>query len=1015
MTGLAASTADSPAHSAAPDTAQPVTPPDPRGPGHSGQPAEPATVDVGALERELRTSVEGEIRFDAGSRALYATDASNYRQVPIGVVLPRSIEALVAAVRVCRDHGAPVTLRGGGTSLAGQTCNTAVIIDSSKYCNRLVELDPERRLATVEPGLVLDDLRNAAKRHGLTFGPDPSTHDHNTLGGMIGNNSAGVHSVMAGKTVENVETLEVLTYDGLRLTVGATPEDELGRIIATGGRRGQIYRRLRDLRDRYADEIRARFPDIPRRVSGYNLDQLLPEHGFNVARALVGSEGTCVTVLSATLRLVPWPAHRVLLVVSFDDVCHAADRVAEIRRHGPIGIEGIDELLVQDMHEKHLRDRDVALLPEGGAWLLVEFGGDSAEDARGKAERLQHDLDGQPHVRHMRVYEDSDAQERLWKVREAGLGATAWVPDDARDTWPGWEDSAVGVNEVGAYLRDLLGLYDKYGYHAAVYGHFGDGLIHTRIDFGLHTQEDVDRFRHFLREAAELVVRHGGSLSGEHGDGQARAELLPVMFGERLVEAFREFRQIWDPAERMNPHKLVHSRPLDANLRLGPRFHPPKLDSHFKYPGDRGSFAHAALRCVGVCKCRRHAGMPGTMCPSYRATREEKHSTRGRARMLQEMLQGDPIGDGWRSEEVHEALDLCLACKGCKGDCPVGTDMATYKAEFLSHYYDGRLRPRTAYSMGLIHRWARMIAAVPWVLPGLVNAALRTPGLGALARLAAGIAQDRPVPAFAGRTFRQSWRRPRRRKSAGAPRVVLWTDSFNNHFDPGALRAAAAVLADAGCAVEIPRRNLCCGRPYYDYGFLDAARKMLRDVLDGMKEPLDAGAWVVGLEPSCLATFREELINFFPDDPQARRLRDRSLLLSDFVVEITDYHPPPLDGRAMVHTHCHHKAVFHQAGERELLQCCGLEFELLDVGCCGMAGSFGYETHKYPVSLTIGEQGLLPRVRAAEADTLILADGFSCREQIRQTTERRARTLPGALADAIARRDRPAGAPGRLP
>lgn len=457
------------------------------------------------------------------------------------MVIPASMEDIAAAVRVCHAHRAPITHRGGGTSLAGQACNTAVIIDSSKLCTRLLRLDPQRRRALVEPGLVLDDLRDAVKRYGLTFAPDPSTHDHNTLGGMLGNNSAGVHSVMGGKTVENVASMDVLTYDGLELTVGATGEEELASIIAEGGRRADIYRRLRDLRDRYADEIRARYPDIPRRVSGYNLDQLLPEHGFNVAGALVGSEGTCVTILRAELILIP-PARRVLIVIGFYDICHAADFVPELRAHGPIGIEAIDDLLVEDMHTKRLHERDLSLLPKGGSWLLVEFGGADSDEAVRKARALQDSLRDRPHVRRMHIYEDEAEQERLWRVREAGLGAAAWVPGTERDSWPGWEDSAVAPEQLGAYLRDLLALYERYGYRAAVYGHFGDGLIHSRIDFGLHEQEAVDRFRRFLFDAAHLVVRHGGSLSGEHGDGQARAELLPIMFGDRLIEAFREFR-----------------------------------------------------------------------------------------------------------------------------------------------------------------------------------------------------------------------------------------------------------------------------------------------------------------------------------------------------------------------------------------------------------------------------------------------------------------------------------------
>ncbi|HYH17735.1 MAG TPA: FAD-binding and (Fe-S)-binding domain-containing protein [Azospirillum sp.] len=955
------------------------------------------TIDVPGLVSALKSRVDGEIRFSDGDRALYATDASNYRKVPLGVVVPYDVETLAEAVRVCAEFAAPITHRGGGTALAGQTTNRAVIIDASKYCDRFLALDLEKRLATVEPGIVLDEVQKRCRPHGLRFGPDPATHSHNCIGGMIGNNSAGPHSLVAGVTSHNVESLEVLTYDGLRMTVGRTSLDEENRLIAGGGRRGEVYTALKRLRERYAEEIRRVYPKIPRRVSGYNLDSLLPDESghFHLARALVGSEGTCVTVLRATLNLIDDPPAKVVLAVGFDTVCHAADRVPEIRGFDPDAIEGVDERLADFMRKKHLHVEDLKLLPEGPSWLFVEFSGADRDEAAARARRLEDHLRGQAHVTGLKIVADEHQQERLWRVRESGLGATAWVPGQKHDTWPGWEDSAVAPERLGAYMRDLLKLFDRYGYHPSLYGHFGDGLIHCRVGFGLHTPQEVSRYRDFMVEAAHLVVRHGGTLSGEHGDGEARSELLPIMFGDELVRAFEEFKAIWDPRNRMNPKTVVHPDPIDRNLRLGPRFHRPEPEHVFAYPDDGGSFSRAALRCVGVGKCRRHEG--GTMCPSYRATREEKHTTRGRARMLQEMLQGDPVRDGWRSEAVRDSLHLCLSCKGCKSDCPVNVDMATYKAEFLHHHYRGRLRPRVAYTMGLINMWARWLAPVWWA----PNLATQMPVFGRLSRAVAGIAPQRPVPTFASPTFRRAFRPEPGR---GRPPVVLWSDTFNNHFAPEPLFAAAEVLDAAGFDVRIPRGNLCCGRPYYEFGWLDAARRTLRRTMTGLRRELDAGAHVVGVEPSCISVFRDELPNLFPDDPEAKRLTARSMLLAEFLETVARFDPPRLSGRALVHGHCHHKAVIGMGCDAAQIHKSGLDARILDDGCCGMAGAFGYETDKYEVSVGIFDQGLGASVRAAPDDTLLIADGFSCRQQVEQLTGRRVYTLAEVWRDGLRRR-----------
>jgi len=966
------------------------------------RPAAAGTIDADGLARTLAERVRGEVRFDAGSRALYATDGSNYRQVPIGVVLPRDVDDVVHTVAAAREFGAPVLSRGGGTSLAGQCCNVAVVMDFSKYMHRVLAVDSGRRLARVEPGCVLDDLRTAAAAYGLTFGPDPATHTHCTLGGMLGNNSCGVHSLLCAKhglglrTSDNTHELAILTYDGLGLRVGETPDAELDAIIRAGGRRGQIYAGLRALRDRYADEIRRRMPKLPRRVSGYNLDELLPENGFNVARALVGTESTCVTILEATLRLVPAPKARSLLLLGYPNVYTAADHVTEILPHQPTGLEGMDRCLFDWVRAKGDEDADIGLLPPGGGWLLVEFGGESKEDADGQARGLMDQLAKAKQPPAMKLFDDPSEERRIWKVRESGLGSTAWVPGHP-DTWEGWEDSAVPPERVGDYLRDFNKLLDRYGYETALYGHFGQGCVHCRIPFDLYTADGIRTYRRFLDEASDLVVKYGGSFSGEHGDGQSRAELLPKMFGAELVQAFREFKGIWDPQGRMNPGKVVDPFPITSNLRLGPDYNPPTPETYFRYAGDRGSFARAALRCVGVGECRRETG--GTMCPSYMATREEKHSTRGRARLLWEMLNGEMLADGWRSDAVHEALDLCLACKGCKHDCPVNVDMATYKAEFLSHYYAGRLRPRHAYAFGWIHDWARLGGAVPAV----ANFVTHAPILAAGARWAAGMAPERRVPAFAPQRFKR-WFRRRPAAARTGPPVVLWADTFNDFFHPETAQAAVAVLERAGFRVVVPRAELCCGRPLYDYGFLGMARRWLERILETMRPAIQAGVPFVVLEPSCAAVFRDELTNLLPNDEDATRLARLTFTLGEFLQQKTpDFPWPALRGQALVHGHCHHKSVLDFPSEEAALRRLGLDVHAPASGCCGMAGAFGFERgDHYDVSVACGERELLPAVRGADERTLIVADGFSCREQIAQGTDRVALHLAQVIELAFA-------------
>jgi FAD/FMN-containing dehydrogenase/Fe-S oxidoreductase len=957
---------------------------------------------VQRLQSDLAAALTGEVSFDAGAKALYASDASNYRQVPIGVVVPRNVDELVTALDICRRHDVPFLARGGGTSQNGQCVNVAVIADASRYVNRIVSIDPSAGTAIVEPGVICDSLRDAAGEHGLTFGPDPATHSRCTLGGMIANNSCGAHSVTAGKTAENVEALEIVTYDGARFWTGPTSENELARIIGRGGRQGEIYRQLRELRDRYGDAIRREFPAIRRRVSGFNLDQLLPENGFNVARALVGTEGTCAVTLQAKVRLVHSPACRVILVLGFADIFVAADGVAHFERFAPIAIEGLDRAIVRGLQARGLKADEIALLPEGDAWVVLEFGADTAGEARTRAQQALAYFragEGASDVSEVSgvIVEDEAAQRSVWSIRETGASAVALSIDPSKpDPIVGWEDAAVDPMRLGDYLRRFQALVDRYGYETCLYGHFGDGCVHARITFDLQSAEGVRVWREFLRDAAHLVVEFGGSLSGEHGDGQAKAEFLPLMYSAEIISAMEQFKAIWDPARRLNPGKVMHAYRADENLRMGPAYQPVKLHTRLAFRSPEGDGMRRAVeRCIGMGKCRSLDG--GTMCPSFRGSRDERQSTRGRAHLLWEMLQGEVIEDGWNSREVKEALDTCLSCKGCSSDCPTHTDMASYKAEFLSHYYERHARPRQAWFMGRIGQWAPFAARVPW----LANAVISSEPFARIARRIAGIAPERAMPAFAPQSFRRMAARPDRRigKTAGK-RLILWIDTFNDHFTPEIAQAASEVLSAMGYEVVLPVKRLCCGRPLYDYGLLDQARALLREIVDTFADDIRAGVPVVGLEPGCLSVFKDELLSQFPDEPLAVQLSRQTFLFSDFVAAC-DFPWPPLDASVIVHGHCHQKALFGMQGDTALLERLGVRWTLLDTGCCGMAGAFGFDAGHYALSMKIGEDKLLPIVRDAAKETLIVTNGFSCREQIEHGAQRRTLHIAQLLACAL--------------
>jgi FAD/FMN-containing dehydrogenase/Fe-S oxidoreductase len=952
--------------------------------------------DAAVLEHQLRARVRGEVRFDDVIRALYAADASNYRQIPIGVLTPLDAADVEAAIEVCRSFSAPVLSRGAATSLAGQCCNTAVIIDFSRFMHRILSIDPEAKRAVVEPGVVLDRVREAAEEFALTFAPDPATHNRCTLGGMIGNNSCGTHSLLGGKTVDNIESMQVLLYDGTRMNVGPTTESELSDIIAAGGRKGEIYAGLKTLRDQYADLIRERFPRIPRRVSGFNLDELLPENGFNVARALVGSEGTCVTVLESTLRLVKSPQYRTVVGLGFSDTFVAADAVPQILEHKPIALEGFDNLLLDCMQRKGLGTEEIKLLPAGNGFLLVEFGADSDGKSQSMARAFAEAARGFPAQPSVRIFNKQEARQ-VWFVRESALGAVSFVPNEP-EHWEGWEDAAVAPAKLGVYLRSLARLMAEYNYMSPMYGHFGHGCVHLRINFDLHSEDGIALYREFIDRAADLVVSMGGSISGEHGDGQARGALLEKMFGPELMQAFRTFKALWDPLNKMNPGKLIGtaSQPVNQpqdNLRLNTAHPAMPTSTHFTFASDQSSFENATLRCVGVGACRKEES--GTMCPSYMATREEQHSTRGRAHLLWEMLQGDVLKGGWRNQQVREALDLCLGCKACKTECPVNVDMATYKAEFFAHHYAGRLRPLNAYAFGYIDKWARIASRAP----GLVNFFGKLPLTASLAKNLLHIHPSRTLPAFAKTTYRaQAKSLPQPASPIGD--VLLWADTFNNYFRSETASAAHKVLVEAGFRVHVLEQHVCCGRPLYDFGLLDSARKYLLHALSIMEPFLTAEMPVVVLEPSCATVFRDELTNLLPHDSRGHKLKANTFLLSEFLVrKAPHYRPPARSGSFVVQGHCHHQAVMKMTDEMQLLVATGARVQLLDSGCCGMAGPFGFERDKFAVSQKLAERGLLPAIRTADEETVLVADGFSCREQIAQNSDRRGLHLAEVLVD----------------
>jgi FAD/FMN-containing dehydrogenase/Fe-S oxidoreductase len=871
-----------------------------------------------------------------------------------------------------------VTSRGGGTSVAGNAVGTGLVLDWSRHVNRVLEIDPGSATARVEPGVVMAMLQKAAAPHGLRFGPDPSTQARATLGGMIGNNACGPRAVAYGRTADNVLELDVLDGRGRRFTAGQGLDPVPGLDV--------LVRQEMEL-------LRTELGRFGRQVSGYSLEHLLPERGADLAKALVGTEGTVVTLLGATVRLVPVSAAPVLVVLGYPDMATAADAVPALLAHRPLAIEGMDARLV-DVVRRVKGAAAVPPLPEGGGWMMVEVGGDTLDEAMDRARALAADAGTSA----VGVFPPGPEAAAMWRIREDGAGLGGRTPS-GEQAWPGFEDSAVPPERLGAYLRELEALMANHGVDGLAYGHFGDGCVHLRLDVPM--ERSGDPMRAFMTDAAHLVAAHGGSLSGEHGDGRARSELLPVMYSERAIATFGAFKDLLDPDDLLNPGVLVRPRPLDADLRRPAARAIPAARGGFSFEHDHGDFTTAVHRCVGVGKCRAdNEAAGGFMCPSYQATKDEKDSTRGRARVLQEMANGSLVSRGWSSREVHEALDLCLSCKACSSDCPAGVDMAQYKSEVLHRTYRGRLRPMNHYALGWLPRWTRIVTGVPG-LARVANAALGVRPLAKTVLALGGMDTRRRMVEFAPRPFRTRVRRgevaatraPAPTAGALTPTrqpVLLWTDSFSDALAPEVPEAAVKVLRAAGYEVLVPDHEACCGLTWISTGQLDGARTRLTHLLEVLGPYAVNGIPIVGLEPSCTAVLRSDLLDLLPGDPRAVAVSRATRTLAELLMAPAPVGPgerwtlPDLSAvTAVVQPHCHHHSVMTYTADRTLLTQAGASFSTL-AGCCGLAGNFGMEKGHYDVSVQVAERALLPALRAAAPGDVYLADGYSCRTQAEQ-------------------------------
>lgn len=929
------------------------------------------------------------------AKSLYSSDASLYRVAPILVVRPRHVDELASVLGVCQAHDVSLTMRGAGTSIAGNAVGEGVVVDVSKYLNKIVEIDAESRTALVEPGVIQAQLQRAAAPHGLRFGPDPSTHNRATIGGMIGNNACGSRALGYGRTSDNVVGLDLLTGDGTQMSVGHTG----GGPADVPGQGGILLDELRALVGDHLEIIRTKLGQFSRQVSGYSLEHLLPERGFDVARALVGSEGTLALTCMARLRLVEEPPARLLIALGYPSIAEAADDVPRILPFGPTACEGLDSRIVGAVRAQRGVNA-VPAMPRGAAWLLVELAGASLSQLESEARALIREaatLEGL-------VISDPRHAAAIWRIREDGAGLSARTTA-GKQAHAGWEDAAVRPEHLGAYLRQFDALMDEFGLSGMPYGHFGDGCVHIRIDFPLDTAGGTKVFREFLEAAARLTVDHGGSLSGEHGDGRARSELLPLMYSPEVLDLFARVKAMFDPKDLLNPGVIVRPAPLDENIRATLAVTAPRrslLAPAFGYTADSGDLTKAVHRCTGVGKCL--ASSPGTvMCPSYQATRDEKDSTRGRARVLQDVVTGKLGPNGFRSQALHDALDLCLSCKGCASDCPTGVDMATYKAEALHERYRRRIRPRAHYSLGWLPRWARLVHASRW-LPTVTNRMLSAPWAHSFIAWAAGVDARRDLPAFATTPFRALW--DRREEQVGAlalPEVVLFADTFTNAFDPEVAVAAVSVLERAGYRVSVPPRGVCCGLTWISTGQLDGARRQMRATAKALEPFVDRGMAIVGLEPSCTAVLRSELPELLRDEDSqlAQRIAAQVRTLAEVLMETSGWQPPDLSKvHGLAQPHCHHHAVLGWDPDEALLRQAGATIQKLD-GCCGLAGNFGAERGHHDISVQVANLHLVPALDQQPPDATVLADGFSCRTQLKFLGEARGQHLAELLANAL--------------
>jgi len=948
------------------------------------------------LARELTSTIEGEVRFDQRARALYATDASPYEIKPYGVVLPKNSHDVVAVVRLADRYGVPVLPRGAGTSLAGQTVGAAMVVDFSKYMTRILESRPDERWIRVEPGVVRDTLNDFLKPHGLQFTPDVATTNRANIGGMIANNSAGTRSIKYGKSVDQVLAMTVLLADGTITEFREVGGSELGAKLAQQDREGDIYRTVQRLTSKYEREILEKFPKVMRRVGGYNLDEFVDGRPFNLAKLVTGSEGTLAVILDVTLKLHPVPQHRCLALLHFDTLVNALKAVQLVNRHGPSVVEILDDhLFTLGKQNPHLAPLLGWLEGSPAAVLMVEFDGQSEEEMLSGLQGLQTDPAIKALCSYTHLAFDAQEQQEVFEFRRGGLGIYATVKGRKKPT-PLIEDAAIPVEHLPHYIPEVLEVCRKHGVEAVLYAHASVGVIHVRPHLDLKTAEDVEKFQKISAETFELVKKYGGSWSGEHGDGLIRSYQNRNLFGETLYEAFREIKRAFDPKNLMNPGKIVDGPAMIENLRYGPDYPEDKLATYLDFSANDG-YLGAIEMCTGVGACRKIGS--GTMCPSYMATRDEDHSTRGRANILRDALNGRFAG-GLTSQDVFEVLDLCLECKGCKSECPSQVDMAKIKYEFLQHYYDAHGTPLAARAVGNVAR----IAPFGQRFAPIANALLSSAPVRWLLEKTIQVDHRRVLPSYARRSF-SSWFQGHRRHSGSSrekPRVALFADTWTTFHEPQVGRAATKVLEHLGYQVELVP-YLCCGRPQISKGLLREARRTAERNLGVLRGYLGRDIPIVGLEPSCVTAFQDDYLDLLPG-PETAALAKGVWMIDQFLAR--EWTAGKLDPETsfsrraqpvLLHGHCQQKAIMGSGATRAVLEWVSKEVREVDAGCCGMAGSFGYGHHD--LSMQIGGQRLFPAVRNHQGVTV--ACGFSCRHQILDGTGIAARHAVEVLAETL--------------